>query len=101
MDQHKYDYGIIGNCAYLALVDTKANIGWMCWPRFDSSFIFGGLLDQNVGGQFSIQPEWDTYTTTQQYIPNTNVLETTFECEDGSFKVIDFCSAILSIRKVL
>ncbi len=90
MDQHKYDYGIIGNCAYLALVDTKANIGWMCWPRFDSSFIFGGLLDENVGGQFSIQPEWDAYTTSQEYITNTNVLETTFECEDGSFKVIDF-----------
>ena len=90
MKQHKYNYGIIGNCAFLGLVDTHANIGWMCWPRFDSSFIFGSLLDQEGGGRFSIQPEWENYESSQQYIYNTNVLETTFECEDGSYKVIDF-----------
>ncbi len=90
MEIHKYNYGIIGNCAYLALVDTHANIGWMCWPRFDSSFIFGGLLDEEAGGSFSIQPEWENYESSQAYIYNTNILETTFECEDGIFKVIDF-----------
>ncbi len=90
METHKYDYGIIGNCAYLALIDQKANIGWMCWPKFDSSFIFGTLLDDEKGGNFSITPEWDTYTSSQSYIYNTNILETTFECEDGSYKVIDF-----------
>ncbi len=90
MEQHKYKYGIIGNCAYLGLVDTDANIGWMCWPRFDSSFIFGTLLDEKNGGNFSIQPEWENYTSSQQYVYNTNVLETTFECEDGTYKVIDF-----------
>ncbi|MEM9919562.1 MAG: glycoside hydrolase family 15 protein [Bacteroidota bacterium] len=87
---HKYNYGIIGNCSYLALVDDQANIGWMCWPRFDSSFIFGTLLDEDSGGQFSVQPEWDEYESTQSYIHNTNVIETHFECEEGSFKVIDF-----------
>ena len=90
MQNHKYNFGIIGNCAYLALVDFHANISWMCWPKFDSSFIFGGLLDEEKGGKFSIQPEWDGYTSEQAYILNTNVLETTFECEDGSYKVIDF-----------
>ena len=90
MELHKYNYGIIGNCAYLALVDTSANIGWMCWPRFDSSFIFGTLLDDDKGGGFSIHPEWDTYSSSQKYIPNTNILETYFECEDGKYKVIDF-----------
>ena len=90
MEQHKYNYGIIGNCAYLGLIDTHANIGWLCWPRFDSSFVFGSLLDEENGGQFSIQPEWDSYTSQQVYISNTNILETTFECEDGSFKVVDF-----------
>lgn len=90
MNRHKYKYGIIGNCSYLALIDQQANVGWMCWPHFDSSFIFGTLLDDEKGGGFSIQPEWDTYSSKQQYIYNTNILETTFECEDGSFKVIDF-----------
>lgn len=88
--QHKYNYGIIGNCAFLALVDDKANIGWLCWPKFDSSFVFGNILDDDKGGQYSIQPEWDNYQSTQAYLTNTNILETTFHCEDGSFKVIDF-----------
>jgi len=90
MEQHSYNYGIIGNCAFLALVDTHANVGWLCWPRFDSSFVFGTLLDDEKGGSFSVEPEWETFTSQQEYIYNTNILETTFNCEDGSFKVIDF-----------
>jgi GH15 family glucan-1,4-alpha-glucosidase len=87
---HKYKYGLIGNCAYLALISTEADISWLCWPRFDSSFIFGNLLDEDDGGRFFIQPEWETYTSRQQYLTNTNILETTFDCDDGSFRVIDF-----------
>ncbi len=90
MEPHKYDHGIIGNCSYLALINKDANVSWLCWPRFDSSFIFGSLLDDEKGGEFSIQPEWDSYKSTQEYFYNTNILETTFECEDGSYKVIDF-----------
>ncbi len=90
MEKHKYPFGIIGNCTYLALVDTKADVRWLCWPRFDSSFVFGNLLDDEKGGTFSIQPEWENYSSTQKYINNTNVLETTFDCEDGKYKVIDF-----------
>jgi len=90
MHQHKYNYGIIGNCSYLALIDDKANVGWLCWPRFDSSFIFGGLLDEEKGGHFFIEPESKECNTSQRYLENTNILETTFSCPDGSFKVIDF-----------
>jgi GH15 family glucan-1,4-alpha-glucosidase len=90
MNTHKYNYGIIGNCSYLALIDDKANVGWLCWPRFDSSFIFGGLLDDDKGGHFYIEPESKECTTRQRYLENTNILETTFECPDGSYKVIDF-----------
>lgn len=90
MEKHKYNYGLIGNCSYLALIDTHANVGWMCWPRFDSSFIFGSLLDREKGGVFFIRPEKENYTSRQRYVENTNVLETTFDCEDGKFVVIDF-----------
>lgn len=96
---HKYNFGIIGNCAYSALIDQQANVSWMCLPRFDSSFIFGGLLDGDKGGRFSIQPEWDTYSTRQQYIPNTNILETIFDCEDGQYKVIDFAPRFLQYER--
>jgi GH15 family glucan-1,4-alpha-glucosidase len=99
MAQHKYNYGIIGNCAYSALVDHQANIGWLCWPRFDSSFVFGTLLDDERGGRFSVQPEWDTFSSSQRYIPNTNVLETSFDCEDGKYKVIDFAPRFMHYER--
>lgn len=100
MKQHKYPYGVIGNCAFLALVSKDANIGWMCLPRFDSSFVFGTLLDDEKGGRFSISPEWDTYTSSQNYIPNTNILETTFDCDDGKYKVTDFAPRFENLERM-
>ena len=49
---HKYNMGIVGNCSFLAYIDDTANVKWMCMPRFDSSFVFGSLLDEKLGGQF-------------------------------------------------
>ncbi|MBL7719720.1 MAG: glycoside hydrolase family 15 protein [Flavipsychrobacter sp.] len=87
--RHIYDTGIIGNCAFIAHVHKNTNIAWLCWPRFDSSFIFGGLLDEEKGGHFSILPEGE-FTSTQQYIENTNILETIVDAPDGKYKVTDY-----------
>ena len=46
--------GIIGNCSYSALV-RDGSVEWMCWPRPDSSFVFGPLLDREKGGVFAIE----------------------------------------------
>jgi glucoamylase len=81
---HRYDMGIVGNCSYLAYIDINAHVKWMCMPRFDSSFIFGSLLDKNKGGEFSITPVGD-YTTRQYYIPNSYVLCTECTCNNGKF----------------
>jgi GH15 family glucan-1,4-alpha-glucosidase len=62
----------------------------MCWPRFDSSFIFGDLLDKEQGGHFYIHPENGAYDTAQTYLPNTSIVETVFENETYAFKVTDF-----------
>ena len=91
MDQvHKYPLGVIGNCAYIAYIDQQASVRWLCMPRFDSSFIFGSLLDEKVGGSFSITPMSDEYTSSQYYLDNTNILCTEFTVSDGRFMVIDF-----------
>ena len=90
MSKHTYNHGLIGNCAYLALIDTDANVSWLCWPRFDSSFLFGNLLDSQKGGEFSIKPATEGYESRQYYVDNTNILVTEFTCVDGSFKVVDF-----------
>lgn len=80
--------GIVGNCSYMAYIDTHAAVKWMCMPRFDSSFLFGSLLDKQKGGEFSITPEGE-FSSHQYYITNTNVLATEFTCAQGRFRVLD------------
>ncbi len=87
---HKYNMGIIGNCAYIAYIDTLADVKWLCMPRFDSSFIFGSLIDDQNGGDFSVSPKSENFSSKQYYIENTNILCTEFTASDGRFKVIDF-----------
>lgn len=90
MSRHTYDYGVIGNCAFTAHVHMNTNISWMCWPRFDSSFIFGGMLDNQKGGEFSIKPQGEKLVTTQYYVENTNILCTEVKGESGVYRVTDF-----------
>src|SRR5690625_5468279 len=61
----------------------------MCWPRFDSSFLFGSLLDSSKGGQFSIRSH-NIQKTEQFYIQNTNVLCTEITNSEGTFRITDF-----------
>jgi GH15 family glucan-1,4-alpha-glucosidase len=90
MSKHTYDTGIIGNCAFLAHINKNTNVDWLCWPRFDSTFIFGGLLDQDKGGEFSIRPEGE-YTSQQHYLENTNILITEISpASGGKYRITDF-----------
>jgi GH15 family glucan-1,4-alpha-glucosidase len=79
---------IIGNCSYSALL-KEGSVEWMCWPRPDSSFIFGPLLDRDQGGAFTVEGV-DATDVEQVYVENTNVLRTIFRGERGSFELIDF-----------
>jgi GH15 family glucan-1,4-alpha-glucosidase len=80
--------GIIGNCSYSALV-RQGSIEWLCWPRPDSSFVFGPLLDRERGGAFTVEGV-DAVDITQEYLENTNVLRTVFTGPSGSFELFDF-----------
>lgn len=86
---HKYNFALTGNCHYLAYIRDDSSLEWMCWPKMDSSFVFGALLDDQRGGAFKIVPE-KQFTTKQQYIENTAIVVTHFYCEDGEFEVVDF-----------
>lgn len=98
-DRHTYRFGLVGNCSYLAYIDTHANVVWQCLPRFDSSFIFGGLLDPEKGGRFSISPQGDQEAVAQYYIENTNVLVTRFNTPEGDFEVIDFAPRFMRYER--
>lgn len=89
MKNKTYQNGIIGNCAFMAHVQTNSNISWLCWPNFESSFVFGGLLDDTLRGEFSILPVGE-FTSKQWYIENTNVLVTEITCDEGSYRITDF-----------
>ena len=89
MDRHTYQTGIIGNCAYLAHINKNTNVDWLCWPRFDSSFVFGGLLDDEKGGEFSIRPAGE-FVSRQFYMENTNILCTEVTNEEGTYQITDF-----------
>lgn len=88
--RHTYNTGIIGNCNFLAHINKNTNVDWLCWPRFDSTFIFGGLLDKDKGGEFSILPE-EEYSSHQYYMENTNVLITEISLKSGGrYRITDF-----------
>lgn len=87
--RHRYSHGIIGNCAYIAHISNDSSISWLCWPDFDSSFIFGSLLDTQKGGSFAIKPTKE-FRSKQFYIENTNVLCTDITTSEGRYRITDF-----------
>jgi GH15 family glucan-1,4-alpha-glucosidase len=92
------DLGLIGNCQFSALIHNSGEIVWCCLPRFDSEPVFSTLLDSKDGGLFRIGPA-GRETGVQSYWPNTNILETTFQTETGSFRVIDFAPRFLQFGR--
>jgi hypothetical protein len=61
---------------------------WCGFPRFDSPSVFAAILDAGKGGHFAITPQ-ETYSATQRYLDNTNILETRFETEGGACTITD------------
>ena len=82
------EYGIIGNCAHSALAEA-GRIVWLCWPRMDSSPVFGSLLDEEKGGRFEVEAI-GLRDVQQEYVENTNILRTVFTSDSGCFELLDF-----------
>jgi GH15 family glucan-1,4-alpha-glucosidase len=83
------NYGMIGNMRTAALVSTNGSIDWFCYPHFDSSSVFGALLDDRKGGRFQICALGDRVTRKQLYWPSTNILVTRFLLTDGIAELED------------
>jgi len=82
------DYGIIGDCRAAALVSREGSVEWLCWPRFDKPAIFAALLDREKGGYWRISPA-EAAKVQRRYLPDSNVLETTFYAETGTAVLTD------------
>ncbi|MDP5008230.1 MAG: glycoside hydrolase family 15 protein, partial [Glaciimonas sp.] len=44
------DLGVVGNCAFNALIDKLGRVVWCCLPRFDGDPVFNALLDPSENG---------------------------------------------------
>ncbi|WP_426997012.1 glycoside hydrolase family 15 protein [Pseudarthrobacter sp. N5] len=84
------DYAVVGDLHTAALISTEGSIDWLCLPRFDSPACFSALLDTPEAGRWLLAPEGGGECTRRQYRPHTLILETEWETEDGTVRVIDF-----------
>jgi GH15 family glucan-1,4-alpha-glucosidase len=82
------EYAADGDGRTVALIASDGSLDWLCLPDLDSPSAFGAILDVEIGGRFVLAPE-APFTAKRRYVPDTNVLETTFETETGAVRVTD------------
>ncbi|HEX4667722.1 MAG TPA: glycoside hydrolase family 15 protein [Chthoniobacterales bacterium] len=83
------DFGLIGNCETVALVNPDGGIDWLCLPAFDGPSVFGAILDREKGGEFSIRPR-ERYEVEGRYAGDSAILETRFVTAEGVVVLTDF-----------
>jgi GH15 family glucan-1,4-alpha-glucosidase len=91
------DYALIGDGLTAALVARDGSIDWACFPRFDSPTVFARILDAGRGGSWQIAPTVP-HTVHRRYLPDTNVLATSFTALGGVVEVLDFMPPRISGR---
>ena len=84
------DYALIGDLQTAALVGNNGSIDWLCFPRFDSGACFAALLGDDSNGRWLIAPAGEVKRTSRRYRVDTLVLDTEFETDTGSVRVVDF-----------
>jgi GH15 family glucan-1,4-alpha-glucosidase len=85
------DYALLSNLRTAALVSRAGSVDWLCLPRFDSAACFAALLGGPEHGRWLISPEAPKRIE-RRYRPETLILETTFETDDGAVLLVDFMS---------
>jgi GH15 family glucan-1,4-alpha-glucosidase len=84
------DYAVIGDTQTAALVGRDGSIDWLCLPRFDSGAIFASLLGDESNGRWLIRPASPVRAVRRRYRGDSMVLETEFDTDEGTARLIDF-----------
>ena len=106
------DLGVIGNCAFGALIDARARYVWCCLPRFDGDPVFNELLnepgasaeagkDRRAGqGFYAIEIE-DFARSEQSYLNNTAILVTRlYDDHGGGIEITDFAPRFAQLGRM-
>ncbi|MFJ6526543.1 glycoside hydrolase family 15 protein [Streptomyces longwoodensis] len=84
------DYALIGDEQTAALVGPDGSVDWLCLPRFDSGACFARLLGDEDNGHWRIAPKGVRGPCTRRaYRPDTLVLDTEWETDEGTVRVTD------------
>ncbi|MGH3005757.1 MAG: glycoside hydrolase family 15 protein [Gaiellaceae bacterium] len=89
MSQRIEDYGLVGDTHTAALIGRDGSVDWLCFPRFDSGACFAALLGDERHGRWLLAPAGGVRRVSRRYRPGTLVLETDFETEEGTVRIID------------
>jgi GH15 family glucan-1,4-alpha-glucosidase len=83
------DYGVVGDTHTAALIGRDGSVDWLCFPRFDSGACFAALLGDERHGRWLLAPAGGVRQIVRRYRPGTLVLETDFETETGTVRIVD------------
>ncbi|MEW1644718.1 MULTISPECIES: glycoside hydrolase family 15 protein [unclassified Streptomyces] len=83
------DYALIGDEQTAALIGMDGSVDWLCLPRFDSAACFARLLGDEDNGHWRIAPAGADRCTRRAYRPDTLVLDTEWETDEGTIRVTD------------
>jgi GH15 family glucan-1,4-alpha-glucosidase len=82
-------YALLGDLQTAALVGTDGSIDWLCLPRFDSPACFAALLGGEDAGFWRLGPAGGGVCTRRRYRGDSLILETEWETDEGSVRVVD------------
>lgn len=84
------DYALISDEQTAALIGRDGSVDWLCLPRFDSAACFARLLGDEDNGHWRIAPKHAEGSCTRRaYRPDTLVLDTEWESDEGAIRVTD------------
>lgn len=84
------DYALLGDLHTAALLGRDGSIDWLCLPRFDSGACFAALLHDESAGRWRLAPASGGPATRRGYRGETLIVETEWDTDAGSVRIIDF-----------